>query len=256
VPSELAERVARLADRGVRLQLALDELAARGIWILTRLDEEYPSLLRDRFGARRPVVLAGAGSVLRLGEAGVAVVGSRDIDEAGAAFAAAVGRAVARQRVPVVSGAARGVDRVAMDACLDAGGTAVGVVADSLARTVLVRDVRCRVADGSLTLVTTSSPWAPFSAGAAMERNRYVYALSSAAVVVASADGHGGTWAGAVENLEHRWVPLWVRDADDAPTGNAALIGRGALPLRSPDGFHSVAAAERPGGLGLRPTLF
>lgn len=241
---DVAERVARLADRRVRLQLALDALAARGIWVTTHIDAGYPALLLDRLGARRPVVLAGAGPIGGLGAAGVAVVGSRDVDAASGAFATTLGESLGRQSVAVVSGGARGVDRLAASAAVEAGGAAVGVLADSLAKAVLAGGTRRLVAAESVTLVTPYSPWAPFSAGAAMGRNKLVYTLSRAAVVVASAHGEGGTWAGAIENLEHRWVPLFVRSTGDAPAGNAELIRRGAARLDDPRDIAAVVGAE------------
>lgn len=62
-----------------------------------------------------------------------------------------------------------------------------------------------------------------------MRRNRLVYALAEAAVVVATAAGSGGTWSGAVENLRHGWVPIYVRD--DRSAGASKLARMGATPL-------------------------
>ena len=72
---------------------------------------------------------------------------------------------------------------------------------------------------------------APFSAGAAMGRNKLIYALSDVAVVVSSAEGSGGTWAGALEALKGGWVPVVARSGPGVPPGNAALVARGARAL-------------------------
>ena len=54
------------------------------------------------------------------------------------------------------------------------------------------------------------------------------YCLADAAVVVCSEAGKGGTWNGAVEDLDREWVPLWVKP-DNAPgSGNPELVRRGA----------------------------
>ncbi len=45
-----------------------------------------------------------------------------------------------------------------------------------------------------------------------MQRNKYIYSLADAAMVVHSGDS-GGTWTGAKENLKKQWVPLWVKQA-------------------------------------------
>lgn len=46
----------------------------------------------------------------------------------------------------------------------------------------------------------------------------------------------GGTWHGAIENLKHGWVPLWVRSTPDAQSGNAALLKRGATEIHASNG--------------------
>lgn len=56
-----------------------------------------------------------------------------------------------------------------------------------------------------------------------MQRNKYIYCLSDAAVVVHSSRNKGGTWHGAVESLKNEWTPLWVRRTADGAAGNAEL---------------------------------
>src|ERR1019366_2064299 len=111
-----AERVVRLLDRSGRLALELEGLFSRGLWAVTRADEQYPAKLRDQLKHQAPTVLFGAGSLQLLSRGGVAVIGSRNIDAAGTAFALAVGRKAAAARLPVISGGARGTDRLAMGA--------------------------------------------------------------------------------------------------------------------------------------------
>jgi predicted Rossmann fold nucleotide-binding protein DprA/Smf involved in DNA uptake len=158
-------------------------------------------------------------------------VGSRDVREDGLAFSAAVGRRAAKEGLGVVSGAARGVDINAMLAAVDAGGSAVGVLADSLERFVARRELREPILENSLALITSYHPAAGFNVGHAMRRNRLIYGLAEVAVVVASTLEKGGTRAGAIENLDARWVPMYVRD--DGSAGNTDLIRRGARRLDS-----------------------
>src|SRR2546430_8653913 len=117
-----------------------------------------------------------------------------------------------------------------MDGGLEAGGTAVGVLADSLIATVNKADVRELLLDGQLVLLTPYAPTAGFSVGAAMGRNKMIYGLADMAVVVSSDFETGGTWSGAVEALKARWCPVFVRDGN-VPKGNKELIKRGAVPL-------------------------
>jgi DNA processing protein len=243
VSPEAGGRVAELLSRGTQLAMELERLSTRGIWILTRADDGYPPLFRSRLKATAPPVLFGAGDQSALVERSVAVVGSRDADEASIGFATALGRSCARNGLAVVSGGARGIDSAAMLAAADGGGKAIGIVAEALERTVRRPDLRAHLAEGELTLIAAQHPAAGFSVGAAMARNRLVYALAEAAVVVASGE-KGGTRAGALENLKAGWVPLLVRQESEAPSGNRELLDAGGLPI-SREEVSSDALLER-----------
>lgn len=229
IPGDLARQVVALLTRGGQLAFELERLAARGLWLLTRADEDYPRLWKRRLGPKAPPVVFGAGSQTLLESRAVAIAGSRNVDPAGLEFAQMLGRRCAQGGLAVASGAARGVDLAAMGGALEAGGSAVGVLADSLERATRRREVRDAITDGSLTLVSPFHPAAGFSVGRAMRRNSLIYCLAEAAVVVASGVEEGGTRAGAHENLRASWVPLYVRD--DGSAGNSDLIRRGGLPL-------------------------
>ena len=168
----------------------------------------------------RKQLVAGAG--------GIAVVGSRNASEDDLDFARNLGADAAERGYSVVSGGARGVDRHAMQGALEREGTALGVLADSLLRSAMAAGYRQYILSGDLALVSPFNPEARFNVGNAMARNACIYCLAEAAVVVSSDAGKGGTWSGAVEDLEHRWVPLWVKP-DSAPgSGNPELVRRGA----------------------------
>jgi predicted Rossmann fold nucleotide-binding protein DprA/Smf involved in DNA uptake len=232
---EAGQRVAKLLSRGGQLALELERLSSRGIWVLTRADDDYPPLLRSRLKATAPPVLFGAGRRSLLVERGLAVTGSRHADESSLAFATELGRRCARSGFAVVSGAARGIDTAAMLSAAEAGGMAIGVVAESLERAARRQDLRSHLGDGELALVTPQHPAAGFTVGGAMGRNRLIYCLAEAAVVVAASGENGGTRAGALENLKAGWVPLLVRADADAPPGNRELIRDGGVPLTRDD---------------------
>jgi predicted Rossmann fold nucleotide-binding protein DprA/Smf involved in DNA uptake len=235
LPTDEAERITRLLEFASQLSVELQNLFERGLWAVTRMDELYPPHLRDTLKHQAPSVLFGAGNLRLLQRPGVAVIGSRNIDEAGAAFAREVGAKAVAAKLPVVSGGARGTDRIAMQAALEAGGIAFGALADSLERTVRQADVREFVSDGKLVLLTSYAPTAGFSVGAAMGRNKLIYGLAEFAVVVSSDHQSGGTWAGAVEALKAGWCPVFVRDGEGVPRGNTGLLKLGAVSLSVAD---------------------
>ncbi|MDQ3811237.1 MAG: DNA-processing protein DprA [Chloroflexota bacterium] len=231
IKPESAERVSRLLECGGQAAIELERLAAAGIWTLTEFDTPYPTRLRQRLGAQAPPVLFGAGAVTRLNNDSVAVVGSRHVEIDGGAFAHTLGALCQADGLTVVTGAARGVDGLAMHACLARGGTAVGIVAGGLESMVREPAISRYIRDERLVLMTAVHPAVHFHAGNAMARNKLIYGCAELAIVVASAVESGGTWAGAVENLKHGWVPLFVRNGTDVPAGNHALLQRGAFPL-------------------------
>lgn len=242
------ERLATLLSRGGQLGLELERLGALGIWLTTRADEEYPEQLNRRLGGQAPPVLFGAGPRFGLSQQAIAVVGSRDVDDEGLEFASRLGATSASQGYAVVSGAARGVDITAMMAAIEAGGTAIGITVDPLQRLVRRQDLRIALSEELLTLATPFHPGARWYASNAMRRNRIIYAMSEAGIVVASTAGSGGTSAGAMENLDAHWVPLHVRE--DGSAGNRALIDAGGFPLSAAEVEHvqvsELASARHP----------
>lgn len=219
-------KVTALLRRGTALALATEKWRRTGLWILSRSDVAYPKRLKKKLGQSAPPLLYGAGDPALLEIGGVAIVGSRDVSQAGLEFTQELAHACVREGLGVVSGGAKGVDAAAMQTCGEAGGMVVGVLAADLMRASVNRQNRRGLTSGQLVLVSPFNPEAGFNAGNAMARNRYIYALADYAVVVDSAEGEGGTWAGATEDLRHGWTPLFVRDAEDKP-GNRALIAKG-----------------------------
>jgi len=121
-----------------------------------------------------------------------------------------------------------------MNAALTSRGTAVGILADSLEKSIRKPENREAIYRGDLCLVTPYSPSAPFSIGTAMGRNKLIYTLADYAIVVASDAEKGGTWAGATEALKAKWLPVFVLDHPDMSKGNKMLIERGGLQFPHP----------------------
>lgn len=242
VSVEEADRYVALLARGGTLALELERLESLGISVLTRADALYPARYRQRLRDAAPAVLFGAGSLDLLGQPGLAVVGSRKLDEAHKEFAEFIGAACARAGLIVYSGGARGTDAIAMGTALEARGQAVGVLADSLEKAIRTSDVRSAIARTDLALLTPYNPNAGFSVGAAMGRNKLIYALADYALIIASDVEKGGTWAGATEALKSGWVPVFALDSEDASEGNRRLIKLGARPF--PQSFTDAAELQ------------
>lgn len=229
------DRLTRLMARGFLLSQAVEHWQARAIWVLSRADAAYPRRLKTRLKDDAPAVLYGCGTAEILDTGGLAVVGSRNADEAILEYANGVGQLAGSAGHTLVSGGARGVDQAAMRGALGAGGRAIGVLADGLEKAALNREHRNLIMEGQLVLVSPYDPGSGFNVGHAMQRNKLIYALSEAALVVSAERGKGGTWAGAMEQLEkRRLVPVYVRSTGEASEGLEALLVRGALSWPSP----------------------
>jgi predicted Rossmann fold nucleotide-binding protein DprA/Smf involved in DNA uptake len=175
---------------------------------ITRVSQGYPLHLRKRLGLDAPGVLWAKGDLSLLERPMIALVGSRDIAEPNAEFAAAVGREAARQGYVLVSGNARGADRIAQKACLAAGGKIISVVADELMKQPVTSNVLYLSEEGYDSAFTSVR---------ALSRNRVIHALGEKVFVAQCALGMGGTWSGTVRNLKENWSPVFCfRDGSEA----------------------------------------
>ena len=181
-----AERLEQLLGRGFLLSQAVEHWRTRAIWIRSRADADYPRRLKKRLGENAPPVLYGCGEAAILNGGGLAVVGSRDVPNALIGYTENVGRLAAEAGRGLISGGARGVDQAGMRGALNAGGRVVGILADSLEKEAMLREHREALMDGRLVLASPYDPAARFQVGHAMQRNKLIYALSDAALVVNS----------------------------------------------------------------------
>jgi predicted Rossmann fold nucleotide-binding protein DprA/Smf involved in DNA uptake len=237
-------RLQKLLGRGFLLSQVIERWQSRAIWVVSRADAEYPRRLKARLREDAPAVLYGCGDMTLLETGGLAVVGSRHVDDVLIDYTMSIGRLAARAGSALVSGGARGIDQAAMRGALEAGGQVCGVLADSLEKTTMNREHRNLLLDGQLVLVSPYDPSAGFNVGNAMQRNKLIYALADAALVVNSDLKKGGTWAGAVEQLnKFKFVPVFTRSTGVASVAIDALVQQGAIPWPNPsdaDGLSEV----------------
>lgn len=244
------ERLRELLGRGFLLSQALEHWEARSIWVISRADPAYPRRLKAHLKDDSPALLYGCGALGHLDAGGLAIVGSRHVEERLLSYAEETAALAVRAGRSVVSGGARGIDQAAMRGALAANGRVIGVLADSLERAALGREHRQMLMDKKLVLVTPYDPAAGFNVGNAMQRNKLIYALSDAALVVSSDYGKGGTWAGAVEQLDRlRFVPVYVRP-EQGSKGLDGLKKKGALSWPEPRDAEQLEAV-----VSARPAL-
>lgn len=224
------QRLKSLLGRGVQLGFAVEEWQRNGIWIISRSDSDYPARYKKHLKEKAPPLLFGVGNRSLLGGGGLAIVGSRNVDKEGEDFARHIAELCALNKIPVISGGARGVDQFAMTSALEAGGITIGVLAENLQKKSLERSVRYAISDGRLLLFSPFHPNASFSVGTAMSRNKLIYAMADYGLVVSAEYKKGGTWAGAEEELKRDIpLPVFVRIGNNTPAGNRKLLDLGAI---------------------------
>ncbi len=227
-----SERILDLLQRGVMLGLAVEKWMSQGLWILGRSDTQYPKRLKQKLKYSAPSILYGVGNIELLSQGGLAIVGSREIDQEGLDYTQRLVEICAKEQIQVISGGARGVDQASMLGTLEAGGTVIGVLADSLAKSAVSGKYRQSIREGNLTLISPYDPDAGFNTGNAMGRNKYIYGLADYGLVISSTVEKGGTWAGAVETLrKFPDIPVFVRIEGTTPEGNQELLKKGAKPF-------------------------
>jgi len=237
------DRLQRLLGRGFLLSQVIERWQTRAIWVVSRADMSYPRILKTRLREDAPAVLYGCGDISLLKNGGLAVVGSRHVDDELIEYTMNIGQLTARAGRTLVSGGAKGIDQAAMRGALESGGRVAGVLSDSLEKMAMNREHRNLLMDGQLVLTSPYDPNAGFNVGNAMQRNKLIYALADAALVVNTDLNQGGTWAGAKEQLDKfKFVPVYVRSTGSPCKGLDALRQKGALPWTNPQDPDTFAA--------------
>lgn len=230
----------RLAARILAADLeAAERLLARveaegGVTLVPR-HPQYPELLREI--PDPPPVLFAAGRLELLQATAVSMVGSRDHTSYGAAVAQRLAGALARAGLVVVSGMARGIDAVAHEAALDAGGGSVGVLGNGLGVVYPAanRALYDRMARAGC-LLTEFPPGERPQAGAFQARNRLVSGMAMTLVVVEAGERSGTAITVRHATDQGRTVlavpgPITSR----ASWGTNRLIRDGAKPVLDPE---------------------
>ena len=189
-------RILSLLSDTQQLQWYVSKGQRQRIFPITRLSRSYPDRLKNILGLDAPGCLWAKGDVGILDTPTVSLVGSRDLCAANREFAWEAGRQAALQGYALVSGNARGADQTAQEACLEAGGKVISIVADRLENHRPRENVLYLSEDGFDL---------DFSSARALSRNRVIHTLSPLTLVAQSAMETGGTWDGTVKNLRQGW---------------------------------------------------
>jgi DNA processing protein len=164
-------------------------------WRLERSSPGYPAGLLDLDrGEQPPLYGIGRRALLAELEAApaVTIVGARQASSYGLRVAEALARDLARARVPVVSGMARGIDAAAHRGALAGGGSTIAVLAGGpdLAYPASNRELHRRIAAAG-AVVSEHPPGSRALPRHFAQRNRIMAALGELVVIVEAAQPSG-----------------------------------------------------------------
>ena len=178
------------ARAGVDLDQALKRVEQSGAQVLTWESDDYPRNLRNI--PQSPPVLYVKGTLIPADEWAIAVVGTRRASAYGREVTRELAGQLAASRVTIVSGLARGIDGMAHQAALDAGGRTIAVLGSGLDhvyppehKALAEKIIRAGalVSDYPLGMPPESANFPP--------RNRIISGLAKGVVIVEAPEGSG-----------------------------------------------------------------
>ncbi|OIO89531.1 MAG: DNA protecting protein DprA [Anaerolineae bacterium CG2_30_58_95] len=229
---KIAERVIQ-ARASVDLDGFMEQIAAQGIQVLTWEDEAYPACLKEI--DQPPPILYLRGELTIEDSWAVAVVGTRRVTAYGRQVTEELASYLAQNGVTVVSGLARGVDAIAHQAALKAGGRTLAVMGNGVDR-IYPPEHRALAEQilASGALLSDYAPGTPPEGANFPPRNRLISGLSLAVVVVEAGETSGALITAQFAVDQGREV-FAVPGNILAPQskGTNRLIQQGAHPLLS-----------------------
>lgn len=229
---KLVERLLQVRQQ-VDLDRFIEKVESQGITILTWEDADYPRRLKDI--EQPPPVLYVRGRLMEDDFWAVAIVGTRRVTAYGRQVTEEIASFLAANGITIVSGLARGVDAIAHQSALRAGGRTLAVLGSGVDR--IYPPEHTRLAQQIIAQGALLSDYPPGTAPEAANfppRNRIISGLSMATVVVEAGETSGALITAQFAADQGREV-FAVPGNILAPQskGTNRLIAQGARPLLS-----------------------
>ena len=240
---EQAERIPRWRDF-VDLDRELEDAQKAGATILCRTDDDYPESLRELANPPLCIYLLGA-LPPDLADRSIAIVGTRTPSDHGIGMAGRFSESAASAGWTTISGLALGIDTVAHQTTIEAGGRTVAVPGSGLAN--LYPAENAGLADAIVRTggaVVSEYPMHTESTRYTLpRRNRIIAGLARCTLVVEAAAKSGALMTAG--HASERGARVFaVPGAEDSPmaAGCRELIRQGAEPA---NGFDDILNAFR-----------
>ncbi len=230
--AKVIERVLA-ARQNVSLDQVWAKIESQGIKILTWQDEAYPSRLKEI--DQPPPVMYIRGEYLPDDLFAVAIVGTRRVTPYGRQITEEISSFLASNGITVISGLARGVDAIAHQSSLKAGGRTIGILGSGVDK--IYPPEHLKLAEQMMergAIISDYAPGTPPDVSNFPPRNRIISGLSLAVVVIEAGETSGALITAEFAAEQGREV-FAVPGSILAPQskGTNRLIQNGAQPLLS-----------------------
>jgi predicted Rossmann fold nucleotide-binding protein DprA/Smf involved in DNA uptake len=206
-----------------------DILFNKGMEIIPVVSPDYSNTLKNSLQESTPPVLYTKGNKQLMLKESITVTGSRDVSEQAMLFAGIIVELACKENKVVVSGAARGIDKYALDALIEYQGQSIVVLPHGISIFFSgIKTYHNQMMDGDMLFLSAFPPKAGWSAGLAMARNPVIYGLASEIYVAESSDTDPAL-DGIIE-ASKTGKTVFVRKPDDSEKNtNNLLIQNGAI---------------------------
>jgi len=230
LPARSLETLLKVRNQ-VDLELIWARVQSSGIQVLTWDDLEYPPLLKEI--DQPPPVLYMRGHFSTEMRWAVAIVGTRRVTAYGRQAAEELAAFLASNGITVVSGLARGIDAIAHQASLRAGGSTLAVLGCGVDRVYPPEHSRlaAQITEQG-ALISDYAPGTPPDAANFPPRNRIISGLSLATIIIEAGETSGALITATFAAEQGRDVYA-LPGSIYAPQskGTNRLISQGARPL-------------------------
>ena len=239
VSEEEAYRIFTLLNRDVHLSYAIENFAAKSTGIVSKFDSEYPHRLTARMRKMAPVFYyrtVNAELIRKPAFAIMVICGVKTTAEAREGVETIVKKAT-ELGYAILTGGELGVSRVAANAVLECGGNLIDVLGGGFYEHMQNEMIAELLKQNRCALLSLEHPEAMFTISHAIARNKVIFSLADAAIVINTDNKRGEI--DALQNHYCDWIYAWSGSGL-----NHQLISRGATPvaeLRSID----IAALSR-----------
>jgi DNA processing protein len=191
-----------------------------GIETILFFEDSYPARFMDMPGSAFPPILYTYGNKSLLNERGAAILGEKNLSPKGEEIAFLAAKELAKHKIIIISGLARGVDEIAHRSALENDGRTIALIPYGIKHLKIPRMIEHVYNQDNLLLVSPFYPDIEYNKFNAYIRNRLICALAYAVYIVECPKDSGIFEAG--KSAHKLNVPLFVTEYTEYPDSASA----------------------------------